>query len=215
VQGFSYRKRVATFAEGALSLELELLDDFEAASAALYAHRGRLGLPADPDLSPMFGVVWPSARVATAWVADVQPRERVLELGCGLGLPSLVAAHRGAVVRATDHHPDAGPLLLANARRNGVSLVYAPLDMRTCPPDRTWDRVVATDVLFAVDMPAAVARSVEYHLAPAGTALVVDPGRAWADRFLDEADLRGLSVDVDVVEAGEDELFALTVRRSR
>ncbi|MEZ4323522.1 MAG: methyltransferase domain-containing protein [Myxococcota bacterium] len=211
---FAYRTRPLTFAEGPLRLELELLEAFESESARLYAHRGRQGLPADPDLSPMFGVIWPSARVATRYVARADlAGKRVLEIGCGLGLPSLLAAVRGARVRATDNHPDAGPFLAANARRNGVELEFAPLDVRTCPPDRTWDLVLATDVLFAVDMPAAIARAFEHHLAPDGVGLLVDPGRAWSDRVVEEAEARGLTVDIDVEEADGHELFALTLRR--
>ena len=44
----------------------------------------------------------------------------MLELGCGLGLPALAAALRGADVLATDWAEDAIELLQRNAERNGV-----------------------------------------------------------------------------------------------
>ena len=46
----------------------------------------------------------------------------MVELGCGLGVPSLVAAHHGAEVVATDWAADALELLRRNAERNGVAL---------------------------------------------------------------------------------------------
>jgi len=207
--GFHYHTRRLTWGHPPWQLDLDVLTDFEAESARLYAHRARLGLPADPDLSPMFGVIWPSAELAARWVLEQPPEASVLELGCGLGLPALLAARRGARVRATDLHPDAGPFLAANARRNGVVVEYAALDMRHTPPDPVWERVIATDVLFAWDMPAAVARAFAHTLAPKGIGLLVDPGRAWSDAFPEAAAALDLTVAVDV----DDELFALTVRR--
>src|SRR4051812_46485300 len=65
--------------------------------------------PFAEDLCPYFGILWPSAE-ALAWYLADHPElvkdKSVLELGCGLGLPSLVAAHLGGAVLATDYHPD-------------------------------------------------------------------------------------------------------------
>ena len=48
---------------------------------------------------------------------------RILEVGCGLALPSLVLAGRGADITATDYHPLAGEFLERNARENGVPAI--------------------------------------------------------------------------------------------
>src|SRR6185436_16422121 len=58
---------------------------------------------AHEEYPPYWAELWPSS-VALAWaVATAKPAgARVLELGCGLGLPSIAAALSGAQVLATD-----------------------------------------------------------------------------------------------------------------
>jgi predicted nicotinamide N-methyase len=72
---------------------------------------------------------------------------RVVELGCGLGLPSLVAAARGAVVTATDWAEDAVELLARNAARNGLGVRAEARDWREPWPE-SFDLVIAADVLY-------------------------------------------------------------------
>src|SRR5258706_1602288 len=70
---------------------------------------------------PMFGLVWPSglhlaARMALRPVSG----ERILEIGCGLALASLVGHRRGADITASDCHPQAANFLRENARLNDL-----------------------------------------------------------------------------------------------
>ena len=71
----------------------------------------------------------------------------MLELGCGLALPSLVAATREAVVTATDWASDAIELLRRNAARNQLVLRSEVHDWRE-PWDEEFDLVLAADVLY-------------------------------------------------------------------
>ncbi len=71
----------------------------------------------------------------------------VVEVGCGLGLPSLVAAARGARVTATDWAEDAVELLRANAERNGLDLTVERRDWREPWPAR-FELALAADVLY-------------------------------------------------------------------
>jgi predicted nicotinamide N-methyase len=192
------------------------LESFEAASAHLYGSlRGRGDAKLRDDLSPMFGVMWGSARVLVERLAE-RPLQglRVLELGCGLGLPSMVAASQGAHVTATDQHPDTGLLLAKNAAHNGVTVTYLPLDLRAPRglPERAFDHVLATDVLFAAEMPPLVAAGFARYLAPDGVGWLADPGRPWAVDFEVHARALGLSVTVDAERVGDDEAFLLELR---
>ena len=105
---------------------------------------------------------------------------RVLELGCGLGLPSLVAAARGAEVTAVDWARDAVDLLRRNAVRNGLALACEVHDWRRPLPGR-FDLALAADVLYE-------RRNVEPVLArlreAAPEALVGLAGRSYEAEFL-------------------------------
>jgi predicted nicotinamide N-methyase len=118
---------------------------------------------------------------------------RVLELGCGLGLPTLAAALRGAEVLATDWAEEAIDLLRQNAERNGVLLRVArvrwsepePL-LRAAP----WDLVLGADLLYEARNADQLA-----ELLPelGGEVLLAEPGRPYAKEFLERfrADLVG------------------------
>lgn len=193
---------------GDLSFELEGLESFEAGSAHLYGSLRRAGRGEVP-LSPMFGVVWGAAR---SLAAHLLSRDlcgaRVLELGCGLALPSLVAARCGAAeVLATDRHPDAGPLLARNLRRNGLegAVGYAALDWEapgSQVPERAFDLVLASDVLYAIELPELVCAAFARFLAPGGVGLLTDPGRTWLPEVEAAARRHGLTPEVDVADDG-------------
>ncbi len=163
----------------------------------------------------MFGVLWPGARALARRVATAPLAGRsVIELGCGLGLPSLVAATRTARVLATDNHPHAGAFLAANARHNGVAVAFRALDWRDPPADLgVFDRVIASDLIFSEALAPCVAAVIDAALAPDGEAWLVDPGRLALPTFEREARARGLHVDVAVLDEDDTELFALTIRR--
>jgi predicted nicotinamide N-methyase len=140
----------------------------------------------EEEFLPYWAELWPSGLALARHVAgrDLHGR-RVLELGCGLGLPALTAALRGADVLATDWADDAIELLRRNADRNGVFLRVArvrwgepePL-LRAAP----WDLVLGADLLYE-------ARNAEQlaELLPSlgGEVLLAEPGRPYAKEFLE------------------------------
>ncbi len=214
-EGVRYRLALRAEEVGGWRFDLVGIEDFEAAVSDLAE---RVGRDLDPrwfeELCPMFGVVWPSARALARRALTTGLRDRrVLELGCGLALPSLVAARAGARVVATDQHPDTERFLAENLARNRLRVTYARLDWSgEAPPEvpeRGFDVVLASDVLYASSMPALLASALDRFLAEGGVALVTDPGRPWLQAFADAAGGRGLSVDLDV----DDEVFVLEIRR--
>jgi predicted nicotinamide N-methyase len=127
-----------------------------------------------------FGQLWPAGiDLANVMGGEDVAGLRVLELGCGIGLPSLVLAERGADVTASDHHPLAARFLRSNARRNGITApAFRELPWRG--DDATlgrFDLIIAADVLYERDHAVLLARMVAQHGLPHGAVLIADPRR--------------------------------------
>ena len=146
---------------------------------------------------PYWADVWESAIVLAEDLAAMNGGGRtLLELGCGLGLPAIVAARAGFTVTATDYEETALEGVRYNADRNAVTgLRTRVLDWRNIPDDLgTFDLVVAADVLYESHHPAALAATIFRTLAPGGLGLVADPCRAKAAGFAPAARAAGLAV---------------------
>lgn len=102
---------------------------------------------AHDEFLPYWAELWPAATALAGALPDRLDGLRVVELGCGLGVPSLVAAARGAVVTATDWAEDAVELLARNAARNGLDVRAEVRDWREPWPE-TFDLALAADVLY-------------------------------------------------------------------
>jgi predicted nicotinamide N-methyase len=145
---------------------------------------------------PYWADCWPSARVLAEHIGlRAGHGLRLLELGCGVGLVSLVAAAAGFDVLATDYYADALEFTAANAARHKLANVDTRLvDWRRLPDDLgTFDVVVASDVLYEAPQAALVAAALARALAPSGIGLVSDPGRRTAETFVDECRRQGLA----------------------
>jgi predicted nicotinamide N-methyase len=140
----------------------------------------------EEEFLPYWAELWPSGLALARHVATLDLRgRRVLELGCGLGLPSLAASRRGADVLATDWAEDAIELLRRNATRNDALLQVArvrwsepePL-LRAAP----WDLVLGADILYE-ERNADQLASLLPRLG--GETLLAEPGRPYAKDFLE------------------------------
>jgi predicted nicotinamide N-methyase len=139
------------------------------------------------EFLPYWADLWPSAVELAEHVAErPQPGRRVLELGCGLGLPSITAALGGAEVLATDWSQDALAFCSENARRNRVKVATARWDWgSSAPVHGLFDLVLAADVLYEQ-------RNVDQlldllpRLVDDGEVWLTDPRRIPGMRFLRE-----------------------------
>jgi len=142
------------------------------------------------EFLPYWAELWPSAIALARVVAELDLRGKsVVELGCGLGLPSIVAALGGARVLATDWSPDALVFASRNARRNGLELetrLVAWAEPDGLHAESPWSLVLCADVLYE-------RRNVEQLLAllPSlgSEVLLADPGRPALPAFLTGAAL--------------------------
>jgi predicted nicotinamide N-methyase len=165
---------------------------------------------------PYWGILWPSGR---ALAEELAARElaglRVLELGCGLGAPSVVAARRGARVVATDSSSDAVAFSAHNLALNDLEGDVALLDWTA--PDALargapWDLVIAADVLYTQHNARTLVGVLPELVGSHGEALVADPRRAGARDFLAAA--RGM-FELSTRESGRYAGVALHTLRRR
>ena len=156
---------------------------------------------------PYWAELWPSAHVLAAELAGRDLRGRsVVELGCGVGLPSVVAALGGADVLATDWYGEALGFVTANAAAAGARVATLLVDWSTPPPALLArppaDLVVGADVLYEERNGPALAALVPRILAPGGELLVADPRRPHADLLLDALVAAGWSLTTEDVRHG-------------
>ena len=185
-----------------------MLDDLVAQSIDLPSGELRVLQPEEsarlPDdgpvewapIAPYWSVLWRSGAALAREVDGMALHGvRVVELGCGLALPSLAAARAGADVLATDACEEALALAERNARLNDVSVETATVDWAdpgALLARAPFDVVLAADVLYES---ANVDRLVSLLPRLAPQAWLADPGRPAAAAFLELAGERGWIVE--------------------
>lgn len=144
----------------------------------------RAGIP--PASWPLFGLLWPSGQVLAGVMATFElGGKRILELGCGLGLASLVTHRRGGDVTASDCHPLAGDFLKENLRLNGLPVMkyQAAHWARANPGLGRFDLIIGSDVLYDREQPQALSQFIDRHADAAVEVLIVDPNRGNQSSF--------------------------------
>jgi predicted nicotinamide N-methyase len=131
---------------------------------------------------PLFGMVWPSGlQLADRLAArPVRAGERILEVGCGLALASLVGHRRGADVTACDVHPLAAAFLRENVRLNGLPPLryrHGPWGEAERQVGKPFDLVIGSDLLYEPDGRGTLAHFLARHAAATAEVWIVDPDR--------------------------------------
>jgi predicted nicotinamide N-methyase len=129
---------------------------------------------------PMFGVIWPSGEILAHLMLDYEIKgRRVLEVGCGIALASLVLNHRLADITATDYHPEVETFLSENVKLNNRKII--PF-VRTGWGDEdtgmgVFDLVIGSDLLYERNHVKLLAGFIEQHAGKHCQVVLVDPGR--------------------------------------
>ena len=142
---------------------------------------------------PLFGLLWPSGAQLAARLAQrpVRSSERILEIGCGLALASLVGHRRGADVTASDCHPLAPSFLIENLRLNDLLPMkcrHGQWGAHESPRLRKdnalpglvseqYELIIGSDLLYERDPGPALAAFIARHAAPGAEVWIVDPNR--------------------------------------
>jgi predicted nicotinamide N-methyase len=108
-----------------------------------------------------------------------------LEIGCGLGLPSLLCAKLGAQVETMDHHPGVASLLARNCQRNKLKTLTFHLAsfQNTSARLGTYDLIIGSDILYEPDLYPKLEDFILRHAAQNCQIIIADPGRYAVSRF--------------------------------
>jgi predicted nicotinamide N-methyase len=135
---------------------------------------------------PLFGVIWPSgqmlARHMSTYAVDGL---RILEVGCGLALASIVLRGRGADITASDHHPMVPSCLAANLALNelrDIDTIAGEWASEEADPE-LFDLIIGADLLYERDHCAMLSAFIDRHAKPVAEVIIVDPGRGYAGKF--------------------------------
>lgn len=134
----------------------------------------------------LFGIVWRSSEILANEMAlfDIKDK-RILEVGCGIALTSLMLNKRHADITATDIHPEAGSFLVENVRLNhGAAIPF----LRTGWKDNNdglgkFDVIVGSDILYERDHIDLLSEFINDHAEQKCEVIVVDPGRSNGGAF--------------------------------
>lgn len=144
------------------------------------------------EYMPYWADLWPSAQVLGRallqqdwgdWQNGSSPPLQALEIGCGVGLPGIVALSLGFEVRFSDYDLAALEFVKRNAIANGFEQFETlGLDWRV-PPDFQVDLLLASDVIYEERNIEPLIRLMQVVLKPGGCCLLVDPNRPWQKLF--------------------------------
>ena len=131
--------------------------------------------------------------------------KRILEVGCGTALTSLLLNKLNFDITATDYHPSASSMLERNVALNGDKAI--PFE-RTGWKDEDstlgrFDLIIGSDLLYEQDNVQLLAAFIQAHALPRCEVVLVDPGRGLVGRFNKKMDALGYALNKQYVTGDE------------
>ncbi len=144
---------------------------------------------------PYWADLWHSAVALSEFLAEgrvLLDNLRVLEIGCGLALPGIVAAAAGARVTCSDFEEHARMAARLNILQNLPAQDVAVVDMDfRHPTGERWPLILAADVIYEKRFIEPLTDFLERTLSDDGTLLLAEPNRMIAIPFFDALTQRG------------------------
>jgi predicted nicotinamide N-methyase len=154
------------------------------------------------NMLPYYAMLWPSAEALVDYLVRHYPSlrgKRVLELGCGLALPSMICAMLGATVDAVDFHPDCLSAVDRNAELNHLTTVRTRCASWDDVEDDGYDLIIGSDLLYEAESIDSLSDCLA-RLRRAGTIVVLsDPGRNHLQEATDRICEKGFTQNTQIV----------------
>ena len=161
---------------------------------------------AKDEYMPYWTDLWPAARMLAKVIRRQKwtPGTEVLEIGCGLGLPGIVAMSVGLRVIFSDYDGCALRAAAQNAQLNGFSdFRCMQIDWRRPPDDLRVPVVLAADLVYEQRHLAPIAALIKKVLLPEGQCLLTDQDRIAPELIQQALRAEGLHFTAELVRAGE------------
>jgi methyltransferase-like protein 23 len=143
--------------------------------------KAQMGITPDRDLYPFGLMIWEAAVVLSRVMAErgaALAGMPILELGCGIGLPGLVAQRHGAKVVQTDHDALALALCRYNAALNKVAGIEQFVgDWHKWQHTTRYPLIIGADIIYDTADYALLEQVFRANLAPGGEVILTDPSR--------------------------------------
>ncbi len=136
---------------------------------------------------PLWCKIWDASRVLAGFLGQtpVKPGKRLLEIGAGLGLVSIVAAAAGHNIMLTEYNLDALEFARANATINGLpALVMQRLDWNRPEVAGKFDTIVGSEVVYKKEDFEPLIRFFKHVLQPGGEIILASEARPIIADFL-------------------------------
>jgi predicted nicotinamide N-methyase len=161
---------------------------------------------AKDEYMPYWADLWPASRMlAKAILHETWPPvTEALEVGCGLGLPGIVALSLGLKVTFSDYDPCALRFASDNARLNGFEdFRTLQLDWRSPPDDLCAQVILASDLVYELRNVAPIVAFIKKVLLPGGVCMLTDPDRVPSHALKEVLHAEGLRYTTKMMRAGE------------
>lgn len=135
---------------------------------------------------PLFGVIWPSGQVLAKLMFDYHVgKKRVLEVGCGIALASLILNQRKADITATDLHPETQNFLALNVALNkGNTIPFVRTGWADLNDDLgKFDLIIGSDLLYETEHVDLLSAFINRHACSHCDVIIVDPKRGYQAKF--------------------------------
>lgn len=135
----------------------------------------------------LFGVLWPSSQVLANYILKSNTHsKKILEVGCGIGLSSLLLNHLNQDITATDYHPEVKTYLLKNTTLNNDKEI--PFYRLNWEDDALkelgkFDMIIGSDLLYQRNHGELLSKFINKYAKNKCEVIIVDPNRGNHSKF--------------------------------
>lgn len=158
------------------------------------------------EYMPYWADLWPAARMLAKAILHETwtPGTEAIEVGCGLGLPGIVALSVGLRVTFSDYDGCALRFAADNAHLNGFDdFRTLQLDWRRPPDDLRVPVLLASDLIYELRNVEPLVQFIRKVLTPGGVCLLTDQDRIPSHALRETLEAQKLAYTTQVMRAGE------------